>query len=55
MFLLVLTLILANVKKRIGPNFLIKEHSFDRSDPFVYVKINIVCWRQSCNTTKLST
>ena len=51
---LTLTLILANVKKLIGPIFLIKKLSCDRSNPSVSVSANaIVRYRlHSCNATK---
>ena len=51
---LTLTLILANVKKLIGPIFLIKKLSCDRSNPSVSVSANaIVRYRlHSYNATK---
>jgi len=49
----ILTVILANVDKLVGPNLLIKRVVFDRNDPTVCVtdRANF----QSCNATKLST
>jgi len=45
MSLLILTLILANVKKRIGPNFFQNVPSYDRSDPSVCVSVIAVIRR----------